>query len=402
MRSVDSVRCREERSSFGRARLQAGGRPPRAGTIVILFALMLMLLLGVVALAVDYGYLCVVRGQLQRTADAAALAGASALYKVDGSLETSWYCLSPDPVDARLQARQYVRANPAAAKDADVGLNVENAPGGDILLGHLFYPQDLQEPLNLAFDPPNSVRVRVPFTTSHANGSVGLFFAKALGIYDADVEAAATATTWYPALLPFATSAENWDSLALGGVGDNYAYRPGQGSLGVVAGPDGVSEIVMYPGTWDGTEMPPGNFGLIQIGPEGDVMTVVRRQIDMGPSVGDMDVHGGELASGDQVPGRTGIKSSAKTAFLGGWADGRNFGGMLGRARMLPLYEHVSGNGANAVFTLTRFVAVRVMALKIDATWRIDRLDTEGDEITGIVVQPITDANRLIEVHLTR
>ena len=43
-----------------------------------------------------------------------------------------------------------------------------------------------------------------------------------------------------------------------------------------------------------------------------------------GPNVEDMDVHGGALSAGDQVPGQTGIKSSSKHAFLGGEADGRD------------------------------------------------------------------------------
>ena len=41
-------------------------------------AVLLVLLLGCVALAVDIGYLYVVRTELQRTADAAAMAGAPA------------------------------------------------------------------------------------------------------------------------------------------------------------------------------------------------------------------------------------------------------------------------------------------------------------------------------------
>ena len=35
---------------------------------------------------------------------------------------------------------------------------------------------------------------------------------------------------------------------------------------------------------------------------------------------------------------------------------------MLGRPRVLPLYQSVSGNGDNSVYTLSRFVAVRLMA----------------------------------------
>jgi hypothetical protein len=381
---------------------RAGKRSRRAGTILVFFTLMMVVMIAFIALAVDYGYLCAVRAQLQRTADSAALAGASGLYHPDASLETGWYYLAPDPIHARLEARRFIRVNNAAARSLDAPLNEGNDPSGDIVLGRLFYPPNRQEPLNTTFDPPNTVRVRVPLSEEHWNGSVSLFFARVLGVDNADVSAKASATTWYPALLPFATSVENWDTLAEGTAGDNYAWLPGQGSYGVVPGSDDVPEIVMFPGPWQEGDLPPGNFGLIEIGPLGSVLENVRRQVDMGPNVADMSLHGGKLAAGDVIEGRTGLKSSTKTAFLGGWADGRDFGGILGRPRMLPLYETATGNGENAVFKLAGFKAVRVMAIRIDDRWRTDYLDTEGEEITAIMAQPLTHSGQLVQVQLTR
>jgi hypothetical protein len=368
----------------------------------VVFSLFLAVAIAFLALAIDYGYLCAVRAQLQRTADSAALAGASALYQPDGSLESGWYYLPPDPVQARLETRRFVRFNPAAARALDVELNVDNVPAGEIVLGRLHHPRNLLEPLKTTYDPPNSVQVRVPLTEADGNGPAGLFFARLLGRNTADLEATATATAWYPALLPFATSVDYWESLAEGGSGDWFAYRPGLESFGVVPGSDGVSELVMFPGPWSGDGLPPGNFGLVEIGPKGGELTAVRRQVDMGPSVSDMQVHGGKLMAGNQLPGRTGLKSASKNAFLGGWADGRDFGGMIGRPRQLPLYEGATGNGANSVFTLARFVAVRVMALQIDGRWRTQHLDTGGDEITAIMVQPLTESEDLVQVGLTR
>jgi hypothetical protein len=131
-------------------------------------------------------------------------------------------------------------------------------------------------------------------------------------------------------------------------------------------------------------------------------LSALRRQIDQGPSVSDMAMHGGRLSSGDRVPGRTGLKSATKHAFLGGHSDGRDYSGMLGRVRQLPLYESVSGNGDNAVFTLSRFVAVRVMAVMMGGRWRTERRDTESDAIQAIRVQPVTETQQLIQVQLTR
>jgi len=400
--NVPPVTSSNHAPSAGRGNRKSQRATQRAGTVLVLSLLLMVAMLGVLALATDLGYVCLMRTRLQRTADSAALAGAAALYPVEGRMESEWYYLGPDVHSCRHVARDFVRANPAAVEPLDVSLNLENADPGDIVVGRLHYPPDLAETLNPAFDPPNSVRVTIPMSHAHANGAVTLFFARALGLLDAEAQATATATVWYPALLPFATSASNWESLATGGSGDVYSYEPGRNSFGVALGADGLSEVTMFPGPWDGSDMPPGNFGLLQIGPDGGVLEAIRRQIDMGPSVADMDVHGGALASGDQVPGRTGIKSSSKHAFLGGWADGRTFGGMLGRPRMLPLYQSVTGNGDNGTYTLDRFVAVRLMALKIDGRWRIRQEDTEGEEITAIAVQPLGSSDGLLQVQLTR
>ena len=51
----------------------------RKGVVIVMVAVLLVVMLGCVALAVDIGYLYVARTELQRTADAAALAGARAL-----------------------------------------------------------------------------------------------------------------------------------------------------------------------------------------------------------------------------------------------------------------------------------------------------------------------------------
>jgi len=386
---------RRRRTTPGRA-----GR--RRGTVLILSIGLMAAMFCVLALANDLGYLCLMRTRLQRSADSAALAGAATLYPVERTLESQWYYLGPDPEASRHEARRFVRANPATTGPLDVALNLENLDPGDIVVGRLHYPQDLAEPLDPNFDPPNSVRVTIPLAAAHANGAVALFFGRVLGIMESEAKASATATVWYPALLPFATSVSNWESLAAGAAGDNFAYQPGQGSFGLAAGADGLPEVTMFPGPWAGDGLPPGNFGLLQIGAEGGVLEAIRRQIDTGPSAADMDVHGGALAADDPLPGRTGLKSASKHAFLGGWADGRTFGGMLGRPRVLPLYKSVTGNGNNGTYTLDRFVAVRIMAVRIDNRWRTGHEDTEGNEITAVAVQPLGNQNELVQVQLTR
>jgi hypothetical protein len=57
------------------------GRRGRRGNIIVLFAVLLPVLLGMTGLVVDCGYLMASRRQLQNTADAAALAAAMELYR---------------------------------------------------------------------------------------------------------------------------------------------------------------------------------------------------------------------------------------------------------------------------------------------------------------------------------
>ncbi|MBC7338158.1 MAG: hypothetical protein H5U01_18050, partial [Clostridia bacterium] len=72
---VESFAMRKPTKSL-RKRLIAGSTP-RTGAVLVLTAVMLVVILALMALAVDLGYVVLVRAQLQAAADSAALAGAS-------------------------------------------------------------------------------------------------------------------------------------------------------------------------------------------------------------------------------------------------------------------------------------------------------------------------------------
>jgi hypothetical protein len=72
------------------------------GAVLVLFALIFVFLLGLVAIVVDAGLIYLSRGQLQKAADAASIAGA---YKL------------PDVVDADGTVRRFVEANGIQAPD---------------------------------------------------------------------------------------------------------------------------------------------------------------------------------------------------------------------------------------------------------------------------------------------
>ncbi len=75
------------------------------GNVLVLFAAGIGVIVGIAGLAVDMSYAYVLRGHLQRTADAATLAGVSQL---------------PDEAAARTEALQYADLNIASADHGTV------------------------------------------------------------------------------------------------------------------------------------------------------------------------------------------------------------------------------------------------------------------------------------------
>ena len=365
----------------------------RSGAIYVLSAFLIIPVLAFVAFATDVGYINTVRAELSRTADSSALAAAAAIYPQIGTLSTTQYNVTPNPTVARNAGHDYAKYNGGGAYNGTssgdhlhLHRNFSNDADGDIVIGQLNNPANLTEPLTVTEDFPNTVLVRIALTEDHSNGPVSLFLAPVLGFANVDVSAWAMAVVEFPSLLPFATSEDKWNSLATGGDGDSYYY----GSGGVTSGWDGLSEIQIFPdNNWDGTGLPPGNFGSLQIGPIAGT-EILRRQIDKGPSMSDFAHHGGTLSADMQIPGKTGVNGDIKTAFNGGNADEREYAGIIGKTRFMPLYSAVSGNGSNALFTISRFVTVRIMYVKMTGNPK------------WIVVQPIDQTKDLFNVYLSR
>ena len=201
-----------------------------------------------------------------------------------------------------------------------------------------------------------------------------------LGFSNVDVSAWAMAVVKYPSLAPFATDETKWTTLATGGDGTNYYF----GSGGVTSGSDGIPEIEIFPGTWGGSDLPPGNFATLNIGPDSGNASL-RDQIDKGPDAGNFAFHGGALSTGMQIPGKTGANANIQTAFVGGNADGREYAGIIGKTRFMPTYSTATGNGANAVFTLFRIVYVKLRGVNFE-----------------IVVQPVEQTEDLSNFYLAR
>jgi len=140
----------------------------RRGAVAMVVGLTLIVIIGVAALAVDGGSLYALRSQLQATADAAALAGASQL---------------PDETDTATAAVLYAGKNMVAAKHGTV------LAASDVVRGR--WDEDART-FDVTGTPVNAVRVVT--RRAEANGNAAeLYFAKVLGFHQMDVNTAAVA-----------------------------------------------------------------------------------------------------------------------------------------------------------------------------------------------------------------
>ena len=162
-------------------------RGNQKGMVLVFVAFALMVLCVFVALAVDMGYMYVARGQLQNAADAAALAGASAL-KANGPAPA-------DPNDlvqltARNRARDYASSNKAAGVSVTIASDNSNelTIANDITVGHW-------DGSNYAagVKPVNAIQARARRTANSPDKEVGLFFANIVGIESMGASAEAVA-----------------------------------------------------------------------------------------------------------------------------------------------------------------------------------------------------------------
>lgn len=179
------------------------------GSISILFALCLPVLLGLAALSIDLARLNLTKVELQGAADAAALAGARSLSD-SGGQPYNWAAAET----SALNVAQSNIANAAQIQDAVIETgywNLQNPSLGLRPPGAYGVPD--------AGDLP-AVRATIAISAAQNNGPLNLFFAPILGIAESDVQASAVAVLPAPeggtGMFPFAISKcaleSLWDS----------------------------------------------------------------------------------------------------------------------------------------------------------------------------------------------
>jgi len=152
-------------------------------------------------------------------------------------------------------------------------------------------------------------------------------------------------------LLPLALDVDVW----------NRYLATGQSSDGVIhAGPNGAPQLHVYPCPKNA----PGNFGLLCIGPPSSSVNPFRDWIDSGPTAADIQYlrDQGMLPVSASAPqrweGGPGMKSTLR----------ENFVGIIGRPRLLPLFEPISrspyqaaiGEGSHTYYQIVGFGGVTV------------------------------------------
>ena len=331
----------------------------RKGAAIILAAFLMSVLIGMLALSIDIGYIAASKAEARRTADAAALAGA-------------WQIL--DSVQQNRDSNGLLNeVNNTAINMASLNSVCNYAPSlsitgqdTDVTLGYL---ASLDPSATVVFESNNPYRaVRVRLRKSEAsNGQVPLFFARFFGQTGRDLTVESTAATAMrikgfnsPStgtagldLLPFALDQQTWTDLLNGGGSDNYKFNATNSS--VTGGGDGVKEVNLYP---QGTGSP-GNRGTVDIGKVNNSTADLSRQIVDGISQQDfidlgkplvLDGNGTMTLNGD-----TGISAGVKDELAS----------IIGQTRIIPVFSSVSGNGNNANYTIVRWVGIRVMAVKL-------------------------------------
>jgi len=336
-----------------------------------LTAISIVMLLGMASLTVDVGMLYRARSEAQASADAAAMAGAWKLLdndKLKGTANMTAVISAARTAAIEMAARNKI-INTSPSLSASISNNANG--DGDIIVGYLSDPDNNpSEPLSTA-DPGlfNTVRVRVRRDAQHSS-PIDLYFAGVFGRLTADISAEAYATfkdgvvgykvddtTGNADLLPLALKVTAWDNLLSGAFtsGDNYTYNAATGA--VTAGPDGIKELNLYPG--GASQLPPGNFGSVDIGNPNNSTADLSRQIRDGVSEDDLAYFGGELVLGPDgtvaLNGDTGLSAAIKDDLTS----------IIGKPRAILLYSSVTGPGNNSVFTIVGFVGIRILDVQL-------------------------------------
>ena len=330
----------------------------RKGAVAVLAAIFMIVMLAMVAFIVDIGYLASAKTEMQRTADAAALAAAGKIVNDD---------ISDNLVRGDTDAIDYAARNKAAEVAAENEV-INTSP-----------TLNLDTDVTVDISPDNrkgTVEVQVRYTGDQ-NEPIPFFFAPIMNIYSQDMSVRAAAefafnTIGFRAprenanstLMPFAIKKDDWDDL-LDGVQGTDEWKYDSVTKTISPGQDGIREVRMFPQREDnngngngGVGIVPGNFGTVDIGNTGNGAPDLWRQITDGPNADDFSHYDNGVLELDPETGKLYLNGdTGMTASMGDHA--LNY--VIGNPKTIFLYEDVQGQGNNTWFTIVGFAGIRVL-----------------------------------------
>lgn len=336
--------------------------PPqhRRGSALVLGVALMFVLFSLLAFGIDTGFLAGARAEISRTADAAAMAGCWELYaQMENDVEIE---------DARPAIRSEAASLAALNPVCNQAPSVDNSPTtNEVSIGYVGSYGDAAISTDSTL-PFYAVRVDIN-RNSNRNGEIPFFFGRIFGDTGRPMTANATAvmakeisgfelpdgSSQTIDLLPFALDVDTWDDMINGvTTSDAYSYDAATGA--VSNGSDGTTEVNLYP---QGTGSP-GNRGTVDIGGANNSTNDIARQIVHGISSQDLIDLGKplqlDLSNGTmELGGDTGISAGVKDELAS----------IVGETRVIPIFSSVSGNGNNAVYTIVRWVGVRILHVKL-------------------------------------
>jgi hypothetical protein len=359
----------QESRFFGRRRSNRQRLTNRNGSIITLSAGVLVMILAFTAFTVDIGWITLARAQMRNACDAAAFAGATEFGPGTGlaPLLTS-SSVALEPKDA---ARLVADANRSGGLDSTY-IDVAQ----DVRLGQYQWLPDEQRWTEVwGATPYTMIEVAVHRDRGSAvdingqvvDGPLSLFFAPVIGHGEAGLNVTSAAaimpgvgfkisseSSSRADILPIALDEASWNSILAGIGDDDYEFNVGLNK--VVESSDGILEVNIYPS--GNSSLPPGNRGTVDIGSPGNSTNDLKRQIREGINADDLAWFGGEIrfdGSSLELNGDTGISAGIEAALKD----------VIGEVKAIPLFTSVSGPGNNATYVISRFVGVRIMAVRL-------------------------------------
>ena len=335
----------------------------RRGNIIVLSAVAMVMVLGFTALTVDIGFMMSTKTQMQAAVDGSTLAAALEMPQGWGAGKTLTYSqvdtagrTAAQTVAALHRVGEQSSAYLDITRDVKFGLRTQNSQGAWVETWGT-------SPYNMVQVTIHRDQVVTGNSVTRADQQVPLFFAPAMGNNYAGITATATAVLSpgdgfsIPAgsgltcpVLPIAVDDVTWNNLINSGVGtDSYKYTSSTGA--VTSGTDGIKEINIYP-TGTGS---PGNRGTVNIGVSNNSTAILSRQIRYGLSESDLSMYGGTL----RIPASGTLSLSGNPGLSA--AIGSDLTAIIGQPRAIPIFSSCTGNGNNAVYTIVKFVGVRVL-----------------------------------------